>query len=67
VRSVLVGAAGAAVLFGSLMAGPKIIHFGVQLQLRPDTRKYSDAAAEPDRILIAPVKEIVDAPKHGNC
>src|SRR3982074_1501428 len=38
----------------------------MQLQLRPDARKYSHARLEKsDWILVVPVKKIVDAPKYG--
>src|SRR5437868_12950444 len=38
----------------------------MELRLRLDTGKYSDARLQkPDRILIVPVKEIVDPPEHG--
>src|SRR6195256_1429063 len=38
----------------------------MELQLRPDARKYSHARLEKsDWILVVPVKKIVDAPKHG--
>src|SRR5580704_2654747 len=68
VRSFSVGVAPeAGLLFGSLMADLRLSPaWCMELQLRPDARKYSHARLEKsDWILVVPVKKIVDATKHG--